>query len=285
LTARDARLYAFSVFGGGIRMTGILVRQPSFTFAGVTGIWNPARPELSHLLNAFQLALPYLEPYFIDAVKRAAERITDPRLQAEATAFCAQEANHARLHKQYCNSLRARYPRLEQFETAVRQSLIRSRKNDPLAWRLAYTAGYEVITAQFARTLFDKQSEWLHGADHQFASLMLWHAAEEIEHRHVAFEVLRAVDPSYTLRARGLFAALQKTYADMTPVATYMLEVDGYAGRIGSKLRRTRLRAEIAAELVPAATRYLMPHHHPSQEAEPAGYGQWQTAHASVLAD
>jgi predicted metal-dependent hydrolase len=266
-------------------MNHIYVRQPSFDFAaGARGIWNPTRPELSHLLNAFQLALPYLEPYFIDAVKRASERITDRRLKDDALAFCAQEANHARQHRRYCDGLHARYPRLEAFEAEISRFLLESRKTDPLQWRLAYTAGYELITAQFARILFQKQDEWLDGADEQFASLMLWHAAEEIEHRHVAYEVLQLVDPSYKLRADGLFAALKKTYADMTPIATYMLEVDGYAGRLDSKLRRARLRAEIATHLVPAAARYLMPHHQPSQEQEPTGYAKWQEAHATAIA-
>jgi predicted metal-dependent hydrolase len=180
--------------------------------------------------------------------------------------------------------LHARYPRLEVFDDAVRQSLIDSRKNDPLEWRLAYTAGYELITAQFARILFDKQEDWLQGGDEQFASLMLWHAAEEIEHRHVAFEVLQAVNPSYKLRASGMFAALKKTYADMTPVASYMLQVDGYSGRLDSNLRRMRLRAEIAAHVVPAVSRYLMPRYHPSQDHEPSGYTQWQQSHATAIA-
>ncbi|MEY4581740.1 MAG: hypothetical protein RL701_6443 [Pseudomonadota bacterium] len=265
-------------------MNSIHVRQPSFDFTGATGLWNPARPELSHLLNAFQLALPYLEPYFIDAVKRASEQLTDPRLKADAAAFCAQEANHARQHRQYCNSLQQRYPRLEDFEADVRRSLVASRKNDALEWRLAYTAGYEVITAQFSRILFDKQDTWLQGADEQFAALMLWHAAEEIEHRHVAFDVLQAINPSYALRASGFYAALKKTYEDMAPVASYMLEVDGYAGRIDSILRRARVRAEVAAQLVPAGARYLLPNYHPSQEDEPNGYGHWRQAQSSAVA-
>src|SRR5262245_28591275 len=116
-------------------MTGssaIAVRKMTFEVErGAGGLWNPARPELSHTLNAFQLALPYLEPYFIDAIREGAEHIADPQLKADALAFCAQEANHSRQHKRYCRLLQQRYPRLGEYEAAIRQSLIRSRQEDP----------------------------------------------------------------------------------------------------------------------------------------------------------
>jgi hypothetical protein len=35
---------------------------------------------------AFQLALPYLEPYFIDAIREGAELVADPKLKAEVLA-------------------------------------------------------------------------------------------------------------------------------------------------------------------------------------------------------
>jgi predicted metal-dependent hydrolase len=97
----------------------------------------------------------------------------------------------------------------------------------------------------------------------------------------VAFDVLSAVTSDYRLRARGLVAAFQKTYADMTPVVSYMLEVDGYAGRLDSRLRRAKVRAEVAAELVPTLVRYLMPGYHPSKDADPSGLAEWHRAYQS----
>lgn len=267
-------------------MTGsskIEVRKMAFDVErGAGGLWNPRLPELSHTLNAFQLALPYLEPYFIDAVREGAELVSDPQLKADALAFCAQEANHSRQHKRYCRLLQQRYPRLKELETAIQQSLIRSRQEDPLPWRLAYTAGYEAITAQLARWLFRRADDWFDGADEHFAALMTWHAAEEIEHRHVAYDVFQAVDEGYSLRARGLLAALKKTYADMMPAVTYMLEVDGYAKRLDSRGRRLRLRMELVSELLPAAGRYLTPGYHPSRDAEPRGFAEWLGAHRHI---
>jgi predicted metal-dependent hydrolase len=262
--------------------SNLQVRVPSFELdRSAGGLWNSSMPELSHTLNAFQLALPYLEPYFIDAIRRGAERLPEGTLKADALAFCAQEANHSRQHKRYCMVLRKRYPRLEQFERDIQQSLVSSRQRDPLEWRLAYTAGYEQITAQLARFCFKNEKKWFDGADEQFAALMLWHAAEELEHRHVAFDVLNAVTTDYRLRARGMLAALKKTYADMSPVVSYMLEVDGYAGRVDSRLRRAKVRAETAGELLPALARYLMPGYHPSKDADPAGLAEWHQADRS----
>jgi predicted metal-dependent hydrolase len=252
------------------------VRQPTFDHeGGACGLWNPRLPELSHTLNGFQLALPYLEPYFIDAVRSAERHVKDPRLLQDMSAFCAQEAEHSRRHRQYGKVLRKRYPRLAEFETQIQQSLVHSRRNDPLEWRIAYTAGYEALTAELGRWLMREREVWFHEADQQFAAMMTWHAAEEIEHRHVAFEVLQAVNPSWSLRARALQKAVRKTLADLVPVVSYMLTVDGYGSRLSSRARRFLLRLTMGYEVSPALIRYLTPGYHPSQEKEPPGFAAW----------
>jgi predicted metal-dependent hydrolase len=261
-------------------LPAIQVRDLSFDFDHCAGgLWNPEQPELSHVLNAFQLALPYLEPYFIDAVKEAAPLLGGSPIRQAALAFCAQEANHSRQHKRYNRSLKARYPRIEEYEKAIQQSLVRSRREDPLEWRLAYTAGYEAITAQLSRWMFRNSEELFRGADGHFAALMLWHGAEEIEHRHVAYDVLRAVTRRYWLRTHGLFAALRKTESDIRPIVTYMLEVDGLATDARSRGRRRKLRIRMLRALLPAVFRYLSPAYHPSRDAEPEQAVRWLEAH------
>jgi uncharacterized protein len=258
----------------------IHARDLTFDFdRGASGLWNPQKPELSHILNAFQLALPFLEPYFIDAIKEATAMLGDTPVREAALAFCSQEANHSRQHKRYNRSLKARYPRVEEYEKAIQQSLVRSRREDPLEWRLAYTAGYEAITAQLCRWMFRNAEELFHGSDGHFAALMLWHGAEEIEHRSVAYDVLRAVTRDYGLRARGLFAAMRKSESDILPAVGYMLEVDGLAADRRSRARRRKLRSRLLFALLPGVVRYLSPGYHPSHEAEPEQALRWLKAY------
>jgi len=258
-------------------VSNIQVRDQIFNAeAAADGPWNPRKPELSHAINAVQLALPYLEPYFIDAIKQAMPYIKSRKLFADAQAFCSQEANHSRQHKRYCRALQKRYPKLVEYEAQIRNSLIDSRRNDSLQWRLAYTSGYEMITAQFARTIFEYADDWFDDVDPDFAGLFKWHAAEEIEHRHVAFDVLQDVSRSYGLRVKGVTAALYKSYRDMMPVATYMVEADGVTNHFMANLRAWDVRRIFFFSLAPALLRYIMPGYNPTHDREPAGYTRWK---------
>jgi len=81
------------------RMT---VRRMRFRFPQVLGgIWNRQRPEFSHVVNAASLAMPYLEPYLIETMRKARTRVTDPRLIAEIDLYIGQEATHFRQHQQF----------------------------------------------------------------------------------------------------------------------------------------------------------------------------------------
>jgi predicted metal-dependent hydrolase len=260
--------------------TAIEIRSIDFDQArGFGGLWNPRLPEVSHTLNAFQLALPHLEPYFVDAIKGAVKHVRDPRLRAEATAFCAQEASHSRQHAQYNRVLRRRYPRVEEFEKQIQATLLRSRREDPLATRLAFTAACEAITGELARFLFRHAEAWFRDADGRFAALMLWHAAEEIEHKRVAHDVLLATGCGYGVRASALVSAVRRTLFDLDPIATYMLSVDGVFGR-ASRWRRFVFRAEFMTAVAPRLVRYALPGYDPALEPDPPFARSWMQAYA-----
>ena len=75
-------------------------------------------------------------------------------------------------------------------------------KRLPAKLNLAGTAAAEHFTAILADGAFKRGIlDALHPLMQQ---LLAWHAAEEIEHKAVAFDVLREVDDSYALRMAGL---------------------------------------------------------------------------------
>ena len=110
--------------------------------------------------------------------------------------------------------------------------------------RLAITAGAEHYTAIFGSFAF--QDPMLDEAHPTMRKLMLWHATEEIEHKHVAFDVLRATHPSVWLRRLGFVIATLDLFGFSIFAANMLLRQDVKAGRITREEIR-RQRRELAA--------------------------------------
>src|SRR5690606_38483751 len=72
----------------------------------------------------------------------------------------------------------------------------------PAKLRLAITAAAEHFTAILAEGAFENGV--LDNVHPLMQQLLAWHAAEEIEHKAVAFDVLQQIDSSYALRIAGL---------------------------------------------------------------------------------
>ena len=68
------------------------------------------------------------------------------------------------------------------------------------------TAGAEHYTAVLGAGAIE-EFDLLADADPTMRALIVWHATEEVEHKAVAFDVLRATHPSYLLRIAGFVIA------------------------------------------------------------------------------
>ncbi len=244
-----------------------VVRRPDLDFSDVRRDWFDGNLLISLRTDALHLLFPSGEQFFVRSVLRFRDRLSDPELVERVRAFAGQEAMHGKLHE-------AAFEALESQGYEYRSAL---EAYEHLAWKvlepwgsdvmkLSVTAALEHLTASFAaRALVDGRID---GMDAPMSDLMRWHAAEEIEHRDVAFDVLTAVDGRYVVRAAGMIAAL-------VGLGVMWSRLFFHLKRQTPELTPERLRQERAALaakgwthrfILPRALRYLKPGYHPRDE-------------------
>jgi predicted metal-dependent hydrolase len=149
-------------------------------------------------MNALSMSFPLGEQMFIDSVRAAApEAVLEPKLRAEVKDFVGQEASHRFVHQQYNAELaRQGFDYTLEPEIVKRIALVTKL---PALDRLAITCAFEHYTAMLADFVL-RHPEWMEDADPQMRTLWSWHAAEESEHKAVAFDVYRAAGGGYWKR-------------------------------------------------------------------------------------
>jgi uncharacterized protein len=150
--------------------------------------WHGGRRSVSLFFDNLSIFFPAGERFFIAAVKAHREHVRDPRLLEEVKAFIAQEGVHGREHIRYNEMLRANGYPVDAMERRVKRILARAARFLPKRWQLAVTCNLEHFTALMGHFIL-RDPRLLEGADPTMAALWRWHAAEENEHKAVAFDV------------------------------------------------------------------------------------------------
>ena len=262
----------------GARKTpaGILVRRIAFSYPDdLSAHWHPAKPEWSQMVNGASLLMPYLEPYLIEAIRDALPRITDEKLAEEARGYMGQEAHHYKQHRRFNDLLLARgYERLRAYEQTLVDDYAALRQR-PLAFRLAYAAGFETMALAIGHMLVRHRTFFFQDADPSVSSLVLWHFVEEVEHKRAAFDVYQAVVGSYAQRLRGLGYAMWHTLRRTRQAYVALLEQDGLWGRFRTRVALKLLMLRIAAACGPRILESMLPWHDPGRVADPAWIREW----------
>jgi predicted metal-dependent hydrolase len=186
----------------------ILPRSPDLDLdASIPRHWFGGNALGTHIVNGVNLLFPAGERFFVRSVRRYLGSIADdPELTAQVKGFFGQEGRHAGAHERFFDVLTAQGYDVERFLRGY--EFVAYKIIEPVAppsLRLSVTVALEHFTAILAEnTLRDGLLEHAHPS---LQKLLSWHAAEEIEHKAVAFDVLRKVHPSYALRMAGLAMA------------------------------------------------------------------------------
>lgn len=182
-------------------------RAPRLTFdAELPRHWLGGSAVATHMANGVNLLFPAGERMFVRSMRRYLDGLDDAELRARVRGFFGQEGQHARAHERYFRVLEAQGyaigPFLKFYERLAYGVI--ERLAPPLL-RLSVTVALEHYTAIMAELAL--RERMLDAAPRAMRELLLWHAAEEIEHKSVAFDVLARVEPSYALRMAGLVVA------------------------------------------------------------------------------
>ncbi len=181
------------------------VRFNKDPFDQVPAYWSGGTPLQNYVLTTLSHMFPDGERFFIRSVKRFADRATDQKMQKEIKAFIGQEMQHGLAHERFNQALDRSTASMSWFMTLFTvptfEWLEPTLHNMGIAYKFALgcTAAAENMTAGFAENVFRNQEE-ISRMREDIRNLFLWHAAEEMEHRHLAFDLLQIVDGSYLNR-------------------------------------------------------------------------------------
>lgn len=257
---------------------GITVRRMDFEFSNVPRYWADKDPHFTHLLNALSATFPEGERFFVHSVRHFQDRITDPVLKQQVSAFIGQEAMHAKEHSLYNEYARKHGIDLDFIENFVRKRIAFIKGKMSPERQLAITCALEHFTAILAEQMLTEPDIY-ENFDPSMIKLWLWHAVEESEHKGVAFDVYQDMVGDYRLRVHAMAittfffimhtawfqARLLKADGKLLDVRMWLKGLDRMWGRKGH-----------FRKLIPSYLQYYLPDFHPWQHDSRAVLEKWK---------
>jgi predicted metal-dependent hydrolase len=195
--------------------------------------WFGGDEMLSMVVDAFAVALPEGERFFIRSLKHFAKDIPDEEIQAGIRGYAQQEAFHTREHEAYNAALRRVGYDVDTMEARSARLLGNPRFGPVL--RLFSTCAIEQATYALSRFILKRPALMARAAP-AYRRLWQWHALEEIEHSSVALQVLRRapIGMAPWLRYLTRVAVLNLVFIQMTwlALANVMTMLRSTRGRV-----------------------------------------------------
>jgi uncharacterized protein len=184
------------------------VRTPNIGLETGPLLWS-SPPEFSMTYVGASTVIPYVEFFLNSVMKDIATNhcAAHPQLKSELAIFIKQETAHAKYHHQFNRRVFETIPELKAVADGMTADLKAMREKRSIAFCAAYCAGFETIATYDAKYLYEHCQEFFAGADPHGANLLLWHVAEEFEHRAVCLNAFAALSGNYLRRVIGALYA------------------------------------------------------------------------------
>ncbi len=237
--------------------------------------WHGGNPYASALYNALSATFPEGEAFFVESVRQHRHGVDD-RLAGEIKAFTTQEVIHSREHLAFNRRAADAGYDLSKLEAQVLKRLELTKSRPPIA-SLAATMALEHFTAILAHELL-ADPRHLAGADPATVALWRWHAAEEIEHKGVAYDTwLHATKAwprtkRWKVKAKVMLFITRNFIVDRTAGALELLRQDGVTGAkaVAGVLWYAWINPGMFRKIFAAWAKFFLPGFHPWNEDDRA---------------
>jgi hypothetical protein len=255
----------------------ITPRDLDVDFTQVPRAWHAGSAVATGISNGVNLLFPHGERFFVRSVKYFLDQIDDPELRSQIKGFFGQEGRHAREHDRFNEILRAQGYDIDRFLGQYIKISSWIEAHTPKKLNLAVTAASEHFTAILAEGALSRGV--LDDCHPSMRVLLAWHAAEEIEHKAVAYDVLQQIDPSYGLRVRGLALATVLLGGFWLWATAMLLRQDRVRWPVALRQLRAVPREPVIRRVFLRGIRqYLRPGFHPSQVPNEGLAAEWFAA-------
>lgn len=257
-------------------------RRMDFRFpSSLPRFWFNNDPFVTHLYNALSTTFPDGEKFFVDAVRRYRDQITDPQLKKQISGFIGQEAFHSKEHIEFNTWLKSLGYDIEKYYAQVKNRTDLARQNAPALVQLAITCALEHFTAIMADQMLS-HPEFAENVPPDILQLWMWHAIEETEHKGVAFDVFKAVGGDYRTRVVTMLFVTMNFIYQVSRIHIALLREDGK--HLDLKMWGKGIwffwgKPGWFRKLIPAWLQYFRPDFHPWQQDNQHYIEEWKRTH------
>lgn len=256
-------------------------RDVGFDWSDLPVHYVPGEPFVTHFCNVLHLLLPAGEEFFVEVFKQALPLIKDDQLRLDVQGFIGQEAVHSQAHAGVVTHLAAHGVDMSPFTGQIKwlfEKLMGDRPNwSPrrqqrwLLERVSLVAAVEHYTAILGEWVLESPALDAIGTDPVMLDMLRWHGAEEVEHKAVAFDVMKHLRAGYLRQVRTQLAVTPLMLLLWVRALRFMYRVDPELPA-GTKPRwrdwfiaARRGLVPSPFEFLPAIASYYRPGFHPAQ--------------------
>ncbi len=251
---------------------GIEIVPRKFSFRDLDSVpkyWFGGNKGITHLENTFSILIPPGERFFIQSVRNYADRVEDPEFAKLVQAFIQQEGHHTRAHHDFNRHFASHGIGVEREEAYAARVMERAARWLPKKIQLGITVFFEHLTATGAHMLF-AAPEIAREIHPEALRFWRWHAAEELEHKAVAFDLLRQVGGGYVTRMVSALIGILWFAPAFAIMARRMIREDPVPATDEMRAQAKAIDALARKLQTPLLLAYFKPSFHPWQQRDEA---------------